>query len=141
MNLILDRNKYSINNIYFNECVKNTIMNDSNFIRIIYSNKDLILNGIHIKINIYKEINQIKSDNYNNETLIFIQDLEKDLLNKYNKQKTQNNKIKEQLHYLINKINNSNVITASYILKISGIWETSTNQGLTYKFIYLNDRY
>ena len=141
MNLILDRNKYSINNIYFNECVKNTIMNDSNFIRIIYSNKDLILNGIHIKINIYKEINQIKSDNYNNETLIFIQDLEKDLLNKYNKQKTQNNKIKEQLHYLINKINNSNIITASYILKISGIWETSTNLGLTYKFIYLNDRY
>ena len=46
MNLVLDSDKYSINNIYFNESVKNTIMNDSNFIRILYSNKEFILNGI-----------------------------------------------------------------------------------------------
>ena len=29
----------------------------------------------------------------------------------------------------------------TYILKISGIWETSINLGVTYKFIYINDRY
>ena len=97
MNLVLDSNKYSINNIYFNEFVKNTIMNDSNFIRIIYSNKDLILNGLYIKINIYKETNHIKAnhiktDNFNNKIVIFIQELENNLLNKYNQHKMQSNK-------------------------------------------------
>jgi hypothetical protein len=32
-----------------------------------------------------------------------------------------------------------NKSSGSFILKISGVWETQTNYGLTYKFIKAND--
>ena len=49
MNLVLEQQTFEKNNIFFQDAVKNTVMNDSNFIRIIYSNKEIILNGIYIK--------------------------------------------------------------------------------------------
>lgn len=144
MNLVLDKEDLLLKDIYFYESVKNTVMNDSSFIRIIYSNKDLILNGIYININLCKDPNQkkcgmSKSDNLNHSIITFIQELEKDLLNKYNSDKIQSNKMTEQLYYLINKLNNTNINIINYILKISGIWETQSIIGLTYKFIYIND--
>ena len=96
MYLILDTNKDIIQNIYFNEPVKNTVMNDSSFIRILYSNKDFILNGIYIKIDIYKEQKYKEIENINNINIIaFITELEKYILNKYNRKKTHNYKIKK----------------------------------------------
>ena len=54
--------------------------------------------------------------------------------------KLQNHKLKDQLNYHISKINNNTKnILYSYLLKISGIWETDTVIGLTYKFIYINE--
>ena len=50
MNIAIDIDKFNQNNIFFYEPVKNTVMDDSNFIRIIYSNKLLTLNGLFIKI-------------------------------------------------------------------------------------------
>ena len=50
MNIILNINSISSNNIYFYDSVKNTIINNSNFIKITYSNNYFILNGIYIKI-------------------------------------------------------------------------------------------
>ena len=49
MNLVLERENFVFNNIFFYESVKNTVMDDSSFIRIIYSNEDMILNGIYFK--------------------------------------------------------------------------------------------
>ena len=48
MNLVLDENNYNINNIFFYEPVKNTVMDDSKFIKILYSNEFITLNGIFI---------------------------------------------------------------------------------------------
>ena len=49
-------------------------------------------------------------------------------------------KIHEQLKNgnikLFNEVTNKN--NCSFILKISGIWETHSNYGLTYKFIKIN---
>ena len=146
MNLVLDLKELTIKNIYFYESVKNTVMNDSSFIRLIYSNKTFTLNGIYIKIIINKEFN-LKNliEPYTNSTnlalITVIQNLENDILNKYNSKKIQNNKLKDQLLYLINKLTNitPNKINTTYILKISGIWETHALIGLTFKFIYLNE--
>lgn len=159
MNLILEYSTFNKKNIFFQESVKNTVMNDSNFIRIIYSNKDFILNGIYIKININKDIlqkntfincdNIIIEDNINenknkllNENKMvyqFIETLEKYILNKYNSNHIHSYKMTEQILYLLNKTNNcnNNCNIFSYILKISGLWETETHIGITYKFIYI----
>lgn len=130
MNLVFNMNEISYNNIFFYESVKNTVMNDSSFIRIMYSNNDVILNGIYVKIDICKDENTIGLiDN--------IDKLEKSILNHYNCDKIQSNKLKEQFKYHITRINNKDTIY-SYLLKISGIWETDNIIGLTYKFIYLH---
>ena len=147
MNLILEYQTFNEKNIFFLEPVKNTVINDSNFIRIIYSNKDFILNGVYIKVNINKDILQKQKSvieenkllNENEAVFYFIEKLEKYILNKYKSKNTKNYKIKEQIIYLINKINNcnNNRNIFSYILKISGLWETDSQIGITYKFIYI----
>ena len=144
MNLVLDINNFVFNYIYFNESVKNTVMDDCSFIRIIYSNEDLILNGIYIKIDINKDsAKNILNSNVNSINIKFIENLEKNILNKYNSNKIHtkihSNKLKDQFLYLINKINNSSHTDISYILKISGIWETQSLIGLTFKFIYIHN--
>lgn len=124
MNLIINLENITTNNVFFYEQVKNTILDNSYFIRIIYSNKDLILNGIYILINLNNSIN---------DNCKLIDELEKKILSKYKSDKIQNKKIKENFLYLLNKNNNNKFI----ILKISGIWETLNNIGLTFKYISL----
>lgn len=124
MNLIINLENILTNNVFFYEQVKNTILDNSYFIRIIYSNKDLILNGIYILINLNNSVN---------DNCKLIDELEKNILSKYKSDKIQNKKIKENFLYLLNKNNNNKFI----ILKISGIWETLNNIGLTFKYISL----
>ena len=61
-------------------------------------------------------------------------------MQRYASNKTNVSKIKDQLLYLINKIYTTNIGDVSYILKISGIWETPISIGLTFKYIYLNPK-
>ena len=124
INLIINLENVSTNNIFFYEQVKNTILDNSYFIRIIFSNKDLILNGIYILINLNNSIN---------DNCKIIEELEKNILFKYKSDKIQNKKIKDNFLYLLNKNNNNKYI----VLKISGIWETLNNIGLTFKYISL----
>jgi hypothetical protein len=126
MNLVLDENNYNINNIFFYEPVKNTVMDDSKFIRIIYSDEHVILNGLYLKLDIEKKIC----------TGNFLDKTEREILNKYkiNKNNVNKNKcikIQEQLQFFINK----NISNKNIVIKISGIWETNLMIGLTYKFI------
>lgn len=140
MNLVLEPNIYNVNCIYFYEPVKNTVMDESSFIRILYSNSDLILNGIYIKIDVDKNIyskRPTKSTNKNDVTLAFVEELENNILQAYNAEKRCAKKIKDQLIYLITKTHLTNSSDTSYILKISGIWETANTIGLTFKFIYI----
>ena len=54
MNLIKTIDQYNEDCVYFCEPIKNTIMNEGNFIRIIYSNSYFMLNGIYLSIDINK---------------------------------------------------------------------------------------
>ncbi|ALH23296.1 hypothetical protein ceV_390 [Chrysochromulina ericina virus CeV-01B] len=126
MNLVLDENNYNINNIFFYEPVKNTVMDDSKFIRIIYSDEHVILNGLYLKLDIEKKICMGN----------FLDKTEREILNKYkiNKNNVNKNKcikIQEQLQFFINK----NILNKNIVIKISGIWETNLMIGLTYKFM------
>jgi len=148
MNLVKNINQYNENNIFFCEPIKNNIMNDGNFIRILYSTHNILLNGIYLLIKLTditceKYYNKFKcSFNPNNHKDIIdnIKLIEETILKKIDIKKTPQLKISEQLRNgnikLFNIIDHQE---CSFIVKISGVWETQYNFGLTYKFIKVNN--
>jgi hypothetical protein len=127
MNIIIDYNNFDINNIFFYDPIKNNIIDDSTFVRIIYSDHNVILNGLYLQITLDK-LNDLNNLNtlYN-----ILENIETSILNKYKLNIEKVNRIKVQLIYIIKYIKNNKLI-----LKISGIWENNNKIGLTYKFIY-----
>lgn len=152
MNIILQPKYVNKNNIYFSEPVENTIMEDSTFIKIYYSNEIMTLNGIFMDM----EIKIISKDNYfkkmrynfdikqNNTLLQKIYNIENDILNKYNYTKSKKRNIYDSLSNGNMKLFPSIEINANpniykcenrFILKISGLWESKREIGLTYKIV------
>ena len=144
MNLVKNINQYDENNIFFCEPIKNNIMNDGTFIRILYSTHNILLNGIYLLIS----LNDIACEKYYNkyrcnfdpsnhkDIIDNIKIIEENILKKIDIKKTPQLKISEQLRNgnikLFNMIDQHD---SSFIVKISGVWETQYNYGLTYKFI------
>lgn len=144
MNIVLEKQDYSINNVYFNEPIKNSIIENSKFIRLIYSTDIVTMNGIYIriKLNNITRMNEPMSHKMvfnieNNESVInYIKEVENDILDKINiKNKKKINRIADQIIGNIKYIDSVKHINDSLILKISGIWETETEYGLTFKII------
>jgi hypothetical protein len=150
MNIVKRIDQYDENNIYFCEPIKNNIMNDGNFIRILYSTPYIVLNGIYLliqlnDITLEKYYNKNKCNfNINTHTNLIdsLKNIEENILKKLtfvNKQPQF--KVFEQIKNgnikifgdFVSKQNNL------FILKISGIWETQQSYGLTYKFIKINN--
>lgn len=149
MNIVKRIEQYDKNNIFFCEPIKNNIMNEGNFIRIIYSTHNIILNGIYLLVT----LNDITCDKYytkykcnfsvpnHREIIENIKIIEEDLLKKSEIfDKVPQYKIYEQLKNgnlkIFTDVGNKSI--CSFILKISGIWETQNSYGLTYKFIKIN---
>ena len=150
MNIVKTIEQYKEDHVYFCEPIKNNIMDDGNFIRIMYSTPLFVLNGIYLCLN----INYISIDKYYNkykctfdfnkykDTIYDLQTIEDGILKKANiRGKTPQFKIYEQLKNGNIKIFSDNIekINNTFLLKIAGIWETEYEYGLTYKFITLND--
>tara|TARA_A100001015_G_scaffold320853_1_gene448816 strand:- start:427 stop:870 length:444 start_codon:yes stop_codon:yes gene_type:complete len=141
--LLLPINKYQIQNTIFLEPTRNKIINNSYFIKILYSNSLFTMNGIYLYVPL--EITNVQSIHNNKYKYIFnynqnksvIQNLiniEETLLNKFNNNKYKRYICKDQLQneYILT---NKNIKTSQFIIKISGIWETETTYGLSFKFI------
>ena len=148
MNIVTTLDQYDSNSVYFSEPIKNNIMNDGFFLRIIYSTPSFILNGIYISIN----INHITIEKYYNKfkcsfDIHIYKDLieqlytvEDNIIKKINiKGKIPQYKIHDQLKNGHIKIFSENIDKNNnlFLLKIAGIWETDLFYGLTYKFIKL----
>ena len=150
MNIAIPLDKYTNNKYLFLEPIENTIIKDSIFHRIILSNNIICMNNINIKI----ELSNVLIERYYNKYKCTIdmlsqyfkniKDIEKSILSSINiegKHKKLN--IFEQLNTgsirifsnleLDNKVYNNFVV----ILKISGIWETHDEYGITFKFYTL----
>jgi hypothetical protein len=148
MNLVKTINQYDEKSIFFCEPIKNNIMNDGNFIRILYSTHNIVLNGVYLLVDLHdivceKYFNKYKcSFNILNHKDIIdnLKIIEEEILKKYKTHKTPSHKIYEQIKCGYIKIFSDvgNNTSGSFILKISGIWETQLNYGLTYKFIATN---
>lgn len=150
MNLIID--DYKENYVHFHQPVKNTVMDNSSFIRVGYSNSLMKLNGVYVIFNIKatnveKYFNKSKYFfNYseNEQEIQKIISIEKTILDRldYDKSITRVYKLKEQL--LMNNIrvfcNNeeSKIDTSKVLVKISGVWQTDKDCGLTFKFFNIS---
>lgn len=156
MNIVKTLEQYNTNYVYFLDPIKNNIMNDGNFIRIMYSNNIFMLNGIFLLVNIgniitEKYYNKIKCIFDVSEYALLIQKIkcvEEDILNKLIvTNKVKKYKIVEQLTsgsiriFSDEEYGKSSICSPvksnnnKFMLKISGIWETDYEVGLTYKFI------
>lgn len=149
MNIVKRIDQYDDNNLFFCEPIKNNIINDGNFIRILYSTNNFTLNGVYLLINIqditcekyYLKYRCTFNVSTHKDMIDNIKVIEEDILKKYEiKDKVAQFKIYEQIKNGNIKIfcDMNNKTSASFILKISGIWETQINYGLTYKFIKIN---
>ena len=157
MNICESINNFDINNIYYLDPIKNTVIENSNFIRILYSNNLFTLNGLYLyiplnKVNLIINNNKTKyniniDDNF--DIINFLKNLESNIL--------KNSIIKNIIPYYIlieqlsngylKIVNNSNDNSNTsklyeefrFILKISGIWESNIEYGLTYKILDINN--
>lgn len=151
MNIAVPINEFNINNVFFQDSIKNTIMDNSQFSRLVYSSEIFAGSGICIDFNIPisnidKSFNKYKCifDNQNNYNLIkTITKIENEILSKCNfTDKIPMFRISEQLkngYIKVAIINNVNIVSylqnLRFIIKISGLWSNEMEYGLTYKFI------
>lgn len=147
MNIAIPINNFENNNYLFLDPIENTIIKNSIFHRIILSNNLICMNNI----NIFITLNNISIEKYYNKYKCHIDDknsiyhkileIENQILDSiFIEDKNIKFNIKEQLisgsirifsdKILENKeYNNFNIV-----LKISGIWETDNEYGVTFKF-------
>ena len=149
INMYSNINKVNLDNVFFQGAIKNTVIDNSIFIRIIYSNEMFSMNGIFVDIPItitnteryYNKYKCIFDVNKNMDEITKIISLEKSLLQKLNIQnKIMKFNISEQLKTGHIKLFSSDSVHPGnkIILKISGVWENNIEFGLTFKFSSVN---
>lgn len=132
MNIIISPCDFNVQHMFFTD-TKNNIMMEGIFKKIIYSNESILLNGIFI------EIPKI----FIKETMTFFIDLEKTILRQYKTlyqvSKKENLGFQKQVENNTLRVYKERQTTpyrpTIYVIKISGVWETHTDFGLTYKII------
>ncbi len=150
MNIALNMKQFDINNIYFCDPIKNNVVNEGLFIRLIYSTDFFVTNGINLFVPLYDVVVEKFYNKYkctfnliNNKNIIEnIIQIEENILKNINiKNKIIKKSIYEQLRIGNIKIFSENIDKTNiylFILKISGIWETETHIGVTFKFSKIN---
>lgn len=150
MNVIVNIEEICARNIVYYEPVTNTIMENSMFVKTGFTNKLFTLNNICIEFEVFvtkieKYFNKCNYIFEHNPIIQCISELENKILgglNRSNLFKTY--KLKEQLEKLNLRLYNCNdnmyhiPKPYKFYLKISGIWTTSQNYGLTFKISRTN---
>lgn len=157
MSLIKTIEQVDINNVIISNKIENTVLQNSLFYKLYYSNNIISMNGIYIDVNLYnynieKQENKKKLSFNNNDNNTFINKLiamEKQILNILSIKKNKTFSLMIQLEKGFIKLYNevfdytnkySDIISGKkkkIILKISGLWEDEKSYGLTFKFIQM----
>jgi endo-beta-N-acetylglucosaminidase D len=150
MNVVLDIDDFKLENVFFQDPVNNTVMDNSDFIRTSYSTGLFTLNGIFLKTNlntsyVEKYFNKYKcmfDKELNEREINKMLLIEKSILQKVGiENKRAAHRIQDQLASGNIKLFTDNLeksLSNQYIFKISGIWETETDYGVTYKFMNIS---
>jgi hypothetical protein len=150
MNIVLSKDTYDNQNIYFGKKITNNIIPNSYFYNIYYSNEMLHINNVMLQVTlnnvtICEYFNKFKccfNVNENKQTIQYLKDIETSILDIFNNNLQCDNKLSEQLDKCEIKINNfsnkklkQRINKLDIIIKISGVWETDNEKGLIVKFI------
>jgi hypothetical protein len=171
MNIVKTIEQYDNKNIYFCDPIKNNVLQDGNFIRILYFTENVSLNGIYLLIPLknvsveryYNKVKYLFDLDENREIIEKIKGIEETILSKIasysqfiNNKSPQFNIYDNFIHQNIKMHMNNNTfmdssasssltppsspksnthfhLHNSVILKISGVWSTEQQYGLTYK--------
>jgi hypothetical protein len=149
MKLVKTLDQYEGRYVIFCDSVKNNVVNEGTYIRLVYSTPIFSTNGLHMCFT----VTPIAVDKcYSKYKITFDRQLHKEMIDKLKiieediikqvgiEDKVPHYKITEQIKYghlklsvdddVMPSLNNEMTI----ILKISGVWETDVNYGVTYKF-------
>lgn len=152
MNIVKTLDQFDEKCIYYCDPIKNNVINDGSFIRIIYSTPYFVLNGITLlislhNVNVEKYFSKFKCS-FNIEThrnfIENIRQIEELIIKKSNvMNKTPQFKLYDQVKNGNIKIFSDTIEKTNnlFMLKISGIWETEQFYGVTYKFIKVSATY
>ena len=152
MLLLINKEQYDSNSIYFGEKNTNNIIDNSFFYNITYTTSLFTIQQLHINF----ELKNLSLEPYYNKyklTLINI-DINKETLKKliyfecsilksFKSNKIHNLKLKDQIYNNTLKcvsnidINRKIYEKHNFVIKISGIWENSAEIGLIYKLIII----
>lgn len=155
MIIVKKTHQYDNNCLFLCEPIKNNIINEGYFIRILYSTPHFIMNGIYLDVIfgdgvIEKYYNKYKfsfSFLKNKGLIDSLKTIEEAVLGKINiKNKLPHYKIYEQLkngnikffYNIQEEPYQSKDKNNVFVLKISGIWESEHQYGVTYKFVHCN---
>lgn len=152
MSILQNINQYNDDNVFFCDSIKNNVMVNGNFIRILYCMPNFTMNGIYIHLHLsdlsyekyYQKYKCMFNVNKFSDLIDKIVVIEKTLLDRIGSIVSGKNaqyKIAEQMrsgHIKIFSDVYPKQTSVSFVLKISGVWETDTGYGLTYKFSKTN---
>ena len=146
MNLFINHDDFNINYLQFLNTKKNLIM-DGNFTKIMYSNEIMSMTGLFIVFDFDRLEFPIYIENIQNAPLYdkwnivsatiieSIKNIEHEVL-KYYKEMYGCNKKMSYSNNLQNGIRSYKNNENKLLFKISGIWETELDVGITYKILY-----
>lgn len=147
MNIIFNHNDFDISKVYFITPIKNRLLSNSSFYKLFYTPPLFILNTLYIKLdlkNIFiKQLDTKICLSFNTDKNKYIiskiKDIELLILKRLPLNKVKILNCSNQLHkgflYVNNVYKTVTKINTLYI-KISGIWESEKEYGLSYKFSY-----
>lgn len=151
LSLVTSVHDFNENYLFFCDPIRNNVINGGNFIRFLYSTHELTMNGLFIQFSledteIEKQFTKYRcnfSVAKHKDLVSSLSLLEKIILSKHNVSPTKRmkNQLAEQFSSGSVKLFESPLLLEnsasckSYLLKISGIWETDTEFGLTFKFL------
>lgn len=138
MNLCLDIDNIDIKEVAFYKPIQNKIAHYKNFYKILYNIELFTLNTLIVQVDV-RDLQVIKENNIYKVSFIidpvFLEKLklfETKLLDNFNH--ITNKKIMYSFNKFINKlIYNTTNPTTNIVLRISGIWESDTQIGITNK--------
>ena len=152
MNIVMPITNYKRNDdlLLFLEPIKNTIIENSLFHRLVFTNEFVTFNSIYLTIPLknvetIKYFNKYKCNiNENSDMVHHIIQFEQNMMKSIHLAKRPRFTILEQLktgsiRLFSEKVLPSYNVSFTIILKFSGIWETPEEYGITFKFIYLEE--
>lgn len=151
MNLAQPISSFDARGIFLSDPIKNTVMPNSNFTRVLYSDPSATFAGIHLQLSFpmlveerYFQKSKLVFDTQKYASLVqIVQKIETIILDSFGSTKRRVSKMSDQFAQGTLRMGHSpsvEDIAKDYVLKISGVWETEYDYGLTYKVMEVNHR-